>query len=380
MFGFDRSNKVIGLDIGSSAIKMVELSSTRRGIELSRVGVAPMPPDAMVEGVIVDPAAVGATIAQMADVCQIEAIRTVGAVSGPAVITRQLKLPRMNEPQLRRSIPWEAKRYIASPIEDCVVEFEILHEDPNASEMTVMLVAAPRAAVDSRVMAIEEAGLEPVAVDIGAFALVRSVVEAAPSAEFREQTLALVDIGANYTDFNIVAGGELAFTRSIPMGGNILTNAIRAALNVVPAEAEEAKKRLDAKKMLAQQGRGADPALVATQPILEELVKEIKRTIDYYQSFFEGSTEGVINGLVISGGTARMRNLDLYLENKLQIPVQAAEVFKSRFLNVPQTMSNLLGSDSASLAVAVGLALREIMLARGLETAPRSRKAAIQRR
>jgi type IV pilus assembly protein PilM len=161
----------------------------------------------------------------------------------------------------------------------------------------------------------------------------------------------------------------------------VLTNAIRSAMSVEMDEAERIKHRLDGLQMINLSARSADTALATTQPILEELIREIKRTINYYQSLFaEGASEGIIHGLLLSGGTARMRNLDRYLEDRIQIPVQAVDVFSNRYMNVPTRMAELLGNDSASLAVAIGLGLREMMSEQNVMMAKRSRKTVAQRR
>lgn len=363
MLGFDRSGKVAGIDIGSKTIKLAELTEKKNGIELSHIAVAPMPAEAVVDGVIVNPAIVGDTIARMADSCNVEAVRAVGAVSGPSVLTRQLRLPRMSEAQLRRSIPWEAKRYISSPIEDCIVEFEILQDVPGDSEITVLLVVAPKTAVDGQVESIERAGFDAVAIDIGPFAVVRSVIETAPDLEYRKLSLALVDIGAHYTDFNIVTQGNLVFTRSIPLGGETITQGIHSTLNLDVAEAEEFKYHLNALKMIPANGKVGNPVINSIQTTLDELVREIRRTINYYQSLFaEGSEEGVIQGLLLSGGTSRMQNIDKYLERQLQIPVQTADVFTGRYLNIPDQLAGYLDNDSVSMSAAIGLALREMKM------------------
>lgn len=377
LFGTKKSNKTLGVDIGTHSIKVAEITETRRGVELGLVGIAPTPPGAVTEAGVVDVTATAAAIRGLLEGTGIETVDAVGALSGPAVIVRQIKMGRLPEAMLRKTIAWEAKKYVSFPIEDSVVEFQILADDAGIgpTEMNVMLAAAPRALVDGYVNAMEEAGLEPLAMDIGSFATMRALIDTAPNPDLFHETIAIVDSGASYTDVNIVKNGRSVFTRTIGTAGNSLTTAITQALGCPADEAERIKMSMDVTQATADRSLlRTDKVAGAVVPLLEEVVKEIRRSINFYQSQFpEGGQEGVVDRLIISGGTGKLKGLDTYLHSILDLPVELADVFQNRFVNLDESRANLLSADAASMVLAVGLALREIVAHRYAAMAPRTK-------
>jgi type IV pilus assembly protein PilM len=363
------------VDIGTHSIKVAEVSETRHGVELGLVGIAPTPVGAVTEAGVMDSAAAAEALRSLLDATGIETEDCVGALSGPAVIVRQIKMGRMPEAMLRKTIAWEAKKYISFPIEDSVVECQALpdEEGMSATEMNVMLVAAPRALVDGYVSVFEGAGLDPLALDIGSFATMRALIDTAPDPDIFEQTVAIVDSGASYTDVNIVKNGRSVFTRTIGTAGNALCSAIMAALECDTAEAERIKMSMDVTQATADRSvLRSDLVAGAVVPLLEEVIKEIRRSLNFYQSQFpEGSAEGVVDRLIISGGTGKLKGLDAYLHSILDMPVEMADVFHNRFVNLDEARADLLSADSASMVLAVGLALREIVAHRYAATATR---------
>ena len=181
-----------------------------------------------------------------------KATGAICAISGSQVIVRQVQFPKMPEAVLRKSIKYEASKHISASMEDSAVEFEILGDVPDESQMDVMLVAAPREMVDSRVQVIESAGLDPLSVDVEAFALIRSLVEFSASDEYLHKTVALIDMGASHTDVNIVSRGEFVLTRNIPIAGNSFTNAVKSLVGVSFEEAERLKIEMTADTPLDQ--------------------------------------------------------------------------------------------------------------------------------
>lgn len=168
---------VVGIDIGSSCIKAVQIEPTAHGWELVNAAVMPTRPEAIKECVIFNVADVAADIKTMLKNAGIKANGAICAISGPQVIVRQVQFPKMPEAMLRKSVKYEASKHISSSMEDSVVEFQILGDVPDSNMMNVMLVAAPRDVVFSRVSALEAAGLEPVVVDVEAFSIIRSFIE-----------------------------------------------------------------------------------------------------------------------------------------------------------------------------------------------------------
>lgn len=376
LFGTKKNNKTLGVDIGTHSIKVAEIAETRRGVELGLVGIAPTPPGAVTEAGVVDVAAAATAVRSLLEGTGIETVEAIGALSGPAVIVRQIKMGRLPEAVLRKTISYEAKKYVSFPIEDSVVEFQILPDDESVlpTEMNVMLAAAPRALVDGYVNVMEEAGLEPRAVDIGSFATMRALIDTAPDPSLFHQTVAIVDSGASYTDVNIVRSGRSVFTRTIGTAGNALTTAIAQALQCPPDEAERVKMAIDVTQATADRSLlRTDRVAGAVVPLLEEVVKEIRRSINFYQSQFpEGGPEGTVDRLIVSGGTGKLKGLDTYLHTILDVPVEMADVFQRRFVNLDDARAALLSADAASMVLAVGLALREIVARRYAAVAQRT--------
>jgi len=368
LFGGRKSNKTLGVDIGTHSIKVAEIADTRHGVELGLVGIAPTPQGTVTEAGVMDGPAAAEALRALLDDTGIETEDCVGALSGPAVIVRQIKMGRMPEAMLRKTISWEAKKYVSFPIEDSVVECQILPDDESVSptEMNVMLAAAPRALVDAHVNVMEEAGLEPLALDIGSFATMRALIDTSPNPDMASQTVAVVDSGAAYTNVNIIKNGRSVFTRTIGTAGNALTAAITATLECDPSEAERIKMSMDLAQITADRSlMRTDRVAGATVPLLEEIVKEIRRSLNFYQSQFpEGSPESAVDRLIICGGTGKLKGLDSYLHSLLDMPVEMADVFHNRFVNLDEARADLLAADSASMVLAVGLALREVVVRR----------------
>jgi type IV pilus assembly protein PilM len=235
--------------------------------------------------------------------------------------------------------------------------------------------------VNSRVDVMEMAGLEPIAIDVEAFALVRAIAAADLGISLNEP-IAVVSIGATFTDVNIVYQDALAVTRSIPIGGNALTQSIASAANVPPDEAEGLKRHIDVSWPDARFADGPLPggwmgqptaleeipglrqAMQVTYPFLEEILREIRRSVNYFQSQFpEATEESSIGRLVVTGGTARLTGLASFLEAKLNLPVTVLDLFSEHVrvggLQVASSFYDELQPYSVDLSVATGLALKD---------------------
>ena len=262
--------------------------STRNGFALTRAGSTLTPPESVKQGIVEDQFAVAEAVQGLLQDLGITNPLAVAALYGPSVVVRQVQLPAMPEQQLRKSIYWEARNYINFPVEDSLLEFEILgtHTTDGAQQMDVMLVAAPRDLVDSRVATLVQAGVEPIAVELEPFALIRGAVDLPMSTLGSNGTLALVDIGASFTTISILSNGIFALTRSVTIAGNSFTEAITKVLNIDPIQAERVKEEevqvvTDETKraLLSPVGQEASRAI---EPVLEELVREIRRSFAFY--------------------------------------------------------------------------------------------------
>ncbi len=228
--------------------------------------------------------------------------------------------------------------------------------------MNVMLVAAPRDMVDSRVNTLEAAGLEPLVVDIEAFALIRALVEFNASDEYLHKTVALIDMGACHTDVNIVSQGEFALTRNIPIAGDSFTNAIKSLTGATFDESEKMKIDMANSCPIDQisSAQSDNQCWRAVQPLLDELVREIRRSIHYYQSQFpEGSADALVSKIILTGGSARMPGMSSYLESKLSIETKVADLFHDTAISSERIPEPFIQEHGPILAVGTGLALNE---------------------
>ena len=350
-----RSKSFIGLDLGASQIKAVHMERTQAGWKIDKAVRYATPKDSIQDGIVTDIDAVAGAITQMLKENKISATCGVIGASGGSVIVRNVKIPNMPEAVLRKSIKFEASRYVPSSIEDSFIEFEVLGQ-ADEENMDVLIVAAPRDIVESRVKACEAAGLEVEIVDVEAFAVYRSLIEADMERDYGSQTLAVVDIGSNSTNVSVVNKGVFSMTRSIPQAGSTLTDALKNYFKLTEEEAESGKAQLDLNSLLDEHKPAENPPLRVVQPFLDDQIREIRRSLNYYQSQQTESGQATpVSKLVLTGGGAAFQGLQGYIEQKLGIETVCLGVFDNpRFV---YSGTDELGS-GLDLAVASGLAMR----------------------
>ena len=369
--------KVVGVDIGSRFIKVVQAEAGRAPgtWQIVKAAVGPTPADAVRDGIVMDQTGVAQALRALMQSENIDANAAVAAISGASVIVRHIKLPRMAESVLRRSVRFEAAKHISSNVDDSMIEFEITGAVPGEDDkMSVMLVAAPIDMVESRLAVLTQAGLEPVGVDIEAFALQRALVDLSPTRPGEGTTLALLDIGATTTDVNIVTNGLFALTRSIPIAGDSFTQALKT---VAPGEGwnalEEIKARVEMTTLLQPD---ADPEAAtlarAIQPALDELLREVRRSTNYYQSQLSdpansilpagttSQTSGPVARIIITGGSAKMKGLEAYMAARLGIPVEIWDPFAGPALDTAPMAPGFIEENHPFLVTGVGLALKDL--------------------
>lgn len=346
---------VVGLDIGTSSIKAVELRATSKGVELVNAGVVglDLEPGLSAEErgkKIVE--AIKRLFAEHA----IKADRVVMAVSGESVIIRHLRFPPGSEDRVGQLIRYEASGQIPFPIDTVAMDYCIVGETDKGVD--AILVAMKRELVEERMALVKDAGLKPVAIDVTSLALFNSL-------RFGREgkgVEAFIGIGATTTDICIQRDGILRFTRSVPIAGNGFTEAIGAGLHMDFKQAETLKREEGA--ILAQGPMETSPEGRAFQiseaisPVLGSLLTEIKRSFDYYQSQPEGAP---VERVILSGGSARLRGLDKFFARELGLSVEIADP-----LNGIQVDSSRfdLKEITPFLAVPLGLALRGVDQAR----------------
>ena len=352
--GLFTNKSFVGIDLGTHALKAVQVEKSGNTWRVSHSATVPTPPDCIRDGVVTDQDALADAIRQMLRNGGITASSAHIAAAGGAVFVRVVPFPKMTEAVLRKSIKYEAGRYVPGSVEDSYIEFEIVGP-LNETQMNVLIVAAPKDIVESRIKACEAAGLDVESVDIEVFASYRSLLEISPDYDLAESTVAMVDIGASSTSVSVINKGVFAMNRSIPAGGRALTEELKKRFNLSEEDAETGKAQLDVRGILPNSGVDEVPPLKVIQPQLEDLVREIKRSMNYFQSQQSESGEGrQVEKIVLSGGGAKMNGLSEYLAQRLNMEVVAPGVFTN-----PRILPN--GPDAGpghEVAVASGLALR----------------------
>jgi len=344
----------VGLDLGHHAIKAAQIEKHGSEWKVTKSGSAPTPDGAIKDGVVIDQEATAAAIKQLLKDSHIHATVCHIAVAGGAVVVRPVKIPKMAEAALRKSIKFEASRYVPSTIEDSFIDFEIVRP-VDENQMEVLFVAAPKDIVESRIETCERAGLSVESVDVESFASYRVLVEAMEASENPEETLALVDIGASGTNLSVVSNGAFAMTRSIPNGGQALTEALKSYFKLSDADAETGKAQLDFTDLITEGAPKENPPLRVLQPHVDDLVREIRRSLNYFQSQqAEGQQQVHVDRVILTGGGSNLNGLPEYVEHKLTVRTVRVGVFDNpRFTHSSPTEE--VGRD---MTVASGLAMR----------------------
>ncbi len=349
---FGRNKSLVGLDIGDSSIKAVELKDLGRGRgwKLVTAGVEPLSAEAIVDGAIMDSGLVSDTIQRLFRNHRIRTTQVATALSGHSVIIKRISMPMMSADELAESIQWEAEQYIPFAIEDVNLDWQVLDGPSLTGEgnMDVLLVAVKKERINDYVSVISQAGLTAAVVDIDAFAL-QNAFEANYEAE-AAQTVALIDIGAAVTTITIMRGGTSVFWRDISMGGNQVTDAIQKELNLSAEQSERIKKGDDAA------GVPMDSVIPVIASVSNDLGSEIQKTLDFYKA--TSSSDEPLERIFLTGGAAQLVNLRDTLAERFHIPVELMDPFRKIESSRRATPDDLVSRMSATAAVAVGLATR----------------------
>ncbi len=350
MFGLGKSKAVIGLDIGSSAVKAVELRQAGKGWKVVAFGIQPVPPDSIVDGAIIDGAAVADSIKRVFENKHFKTKEVAASLSGNAVIVKKIKLPVMTEAELAESIYWEAEQYIPFDIQDVNLDYQILDagtSDEAGGTMDVLLVAAKKEKIADYTGVISQAGRTPVIVDVDAFAL-QNAFEVNYGLD-PEQVVVLLNAGASAININIVTGDQSVFTRDISMGGNSYTEAVQKELNLPFESAEQLKRGQPVEGVTAEE---VTPVLHA---MTEQVLLEIQKTFDFFKA---SATSDRIDRIVLSGGASRVDGFVQALTDRFSTQVEMFDPFKKIAFEPQKLGVEDAEGTSPAVAVAVGLALR----------------------
>ncbi|MBW1828876.1 MAG: type IV pilus assembly protein PilM [Deltaproteobacteria bacterium] len=352
-----KKNQLVGLDIGSHAIKMVEIDHGKKGLSLKNFGIIGLPREAIVEGYVKDKEAVSVAIKKLLRNLKSRNKNTAASVSGFSVIIKKILMSNKEEAELEATIHEEAEQYIPFDINEVNLDFDILSgagdsaepEDPD--RMEVMLVAAKKDIIDDYVGLLEFTGLNPLVLDVDAFAL-QNAFEASSDDVAAKGCVALVNVGAEELGINAIKNGVSMFTRDSSYGGAQITEAIMSEFDV---DFEEAEKIKLGGAEVQKEKTGALEEIFKS--VVSDWVREITRAIDFLSSAFP---EDTIEKILLAGGSCRVPGFQEHLESETNIPVQEINPFSELFIDEKHFDAKYLEFMAPQAAVAVGLALRTI--------------------
>ncbi len=345
-----KSKLALGLDIGSSSVKLVHLKEGKRGYTLLAWGEVPLPPEAVVDNQLMNSSAIVEAIRELVAQQRVKAKEVAIGVRGHSVIIKRISMPFMSQEDLDESIQWEAEQYIPFDVKDVNIDTQILTPQADAAgQMDVLLVAAKKDMINDFTSVCAEAGLTATVVDVDAFA-----VQNAFEANYPQppgQPVVLINVGAAVANINIVNNGLAVFTRDITVGGNAFTEEIQKQLNISAEEAEALKVG----------GHGETDAVVpqeverVIQGVADQMGGEIQRSLDFHAAT---APDVHPTRVFLSGGTARIPALFRVIEQRAGVPVEILNPFKNIEVDNRKFDPAVIMNAAPAAAVAVGLALR----------------------
>jgi type IV pilus assembly protein PilM len=347
---FRRAKNIVGLDVGSSAVKAVELKPAGKGFRVIAFGSEPVPPDSIVDGAIIDAGTVADAIRRVFEHNDgFKAKEVCASLSGNAVIVKKITLPVMTQAELDESIAWEAEQYIPFDIQDVNLDYQIL--DPGTGpdsrgSMEVLLVAAKKEKIGDYTSVIAQAGRTPVVVDVDAFAL-QNAYEVNYGLNPQE-VVVLMNAGASAININILQGDQSVFTRDISMGGNSYTEAVQKDLGLPFDAAEQLKKGIPV------DGATFEDVRPVLHTVTDNVLLEIQKTFDFFRAT---ASSDQIDRIVMSGGASRVDGFRDMLQDRFGIAVDDFDPFRTIAFD-PKKLDADPREVAPTAAVAVGLALR----------------------
>lgn len=340
-----KNRPLLGLDVGSNSVKLVEVQRTRAGLEASVADLRPLSPEVVVDGAIVDNLALSSTVSQMLKDNRSKNRAVATAVSGHSVIVKQISMSAMTEEELADTMTVEAAQHVPFELSDVNLDYQILDLKENGT-MDVLLVAVKKDKIANYGNALSMAGLTPAIVDHDPFALHNCYefnYQPAP-----DEIAALLNVGASVTNIIVSKGDTPLFTRDVSVGGNQYTDALQKEFGLGFDEAEAAK-------LGGSGGPPEEKRLPVLKSVSEIILLEIQKTFD----FFRTSTGGQhVGKLMLSGGAAQTAGLIDLLQSEFGVPVELLNPFRRVGYVETGTMGDVIAHNRPRLAVAVGLALR----------------------
>ena len=346
LFGLG-AKPVVGIDIGSSAIKLVEAEKKRGGWVIRSFTSITLPEDTIVDGEIVNHAAVVEALKLLIKEASSRTKLVCTSVAGSSVIIKHIAIPKTVPKELEDQVYWEAEQYIPFDMKEISLDFEVVQEEGPDGKMDVLLVAAKKDFIEKRLATLKDAGLEPEVLDVDVIALANTFwnnYEMTP-----DNAVVLVDIGASLTKINIVSDSTTLFTRDVAVGGKNLTQEIQNKLGISFQEAEVLK--IDA----CSTGQIPEEVLPLVNSISENIALEIRRSLDFYAA---SPVQIPVTSVYLCGGGSRIPGFSNMLAEILGLPIEYLNPFNKIACSGRQFNEEFLAAISSTAVVPIGLALR----------------------
>jgi len=346
---FFRQQALLGLDIGSSAIKLVQLKPIGNTYHLVKFGIKALEPELIVDGMIADAARVVSAIKDLLAEQQVKTKHVVMSVSGNAVIIKRVALPQMTEELLAQSIAWEAEPHIPFDMNDVNLDFHVMgpsQAEGPVPQMDVLLVAVKKDKLLSYTQLAMDAGLVPVVVDVDCFALENMYGLHGPTAQ--TECTAMVNVGAHITTLHILQGGNFSFTRDMTTGSHACNESLQRDFHITYEQAEQALR------LEPLDGIEAQAILGTIDRFSMDLAEEVMRSVDYYKS----TSDVPPSRILLSGGGAKIPSVCARLQEKIGMEVEIANPFAKIQASPKLFNVDYLREMAPLAAVGVGLALR----------------------
>ncbi|MBD7975890.1 MULTISPECIES: pilus assembly protein PilM [Pseudomonas] len=344
-----KGNTLLGVDISSTSVKLLELSRSGNRYKVEAYAVEPLPANAVVEKNIIELDGVGQALARVLAKAKVSTKSAAVAVAGSAVITKLIEMDAgLSDDELETQLTLEADQYIPYPLEEVAIDFEVQGASTrNPERVDVLLAACRKENVEVREAALGLAGLTAKVVDVEAYALERtySLLKAQLGDQADDLTVALVDIGATMTTLSVLHNGRTLYTREQLFGGRQLTEEIQRRYGLSVEEAGLAKKR---------GGLPEDYSREVLQPFMDAVVQQVSRSLQF---FFAAGQFNQVDIIMLAGGTASIPGLDRLVEQKIGTPTLIANPFADMALS-SKVNAGALASDAPALMIACGLAMR----------------------
>jgi type IV pilus assembly protein PilM len=365
------SKKILGVDLGSQTIKIVELEQSKNGkwtlkkCAFESLGIAEIPPEEK-KTILIE------RLKEALSREKFSTKRVATSLSGNQVIVRYVKFPKLSAEELAKTIHFEAEAYIPFDIREVDLAFHILGDlvEEGEKKMETVLVAVKKDVIQNRIEILEKVGLEPAIIDIDAFAiesaleLARQPVSTERGEAETKETIVVVNLGASVTNLTIIENGISKVVRDIFIAGNTFTKVIQQSLNLDFPKAEELKRKhglsteeVATPEITTSEEKSSEKVEVAKvlTTVISDLIKEIQHSIEYYQSQLPEEVQ--VSRVLLTGGSALLSNIGRYFAQELQLPVEIYNPFL--YLNTPVNLPKEINEKNTIFTIAIGLAIRQ---------------------